>query len=344
MQDLIHDLQIAKRQTWEEKERLSAQYEEERKTNLANKGILEWVMDSMKKGNKELQEKMLLLQKEKDQLTNEYKEKRLLVDRMKEDLQRRIADYSQLADSGKATESETKAKVSAIHELKERLKRESDGIKELKKRLKEVQERQRTEREEARSQNSMLKGNVELRAEVEAEERRKLELENKAIIDDEMERMKMEIDNEVADIQVKVTEKSKEYSQQEAMQHEIEALRLKGEKSVVTLQIQTLKQEKQRLQEALDQAYKHHKEELEVQQLQNFQTFRNYRQVFEEQKAALEQRYRGLLEDCIQDSVFLSTRNSELVQENQALKQEIAEMKDKFTRLGGRPSTAGSAQ
>ncbi len=36
-QDLIHDLQIAKRQTWEEKERLSAQYEEERKTNLANR-------------------------------------------------------------------------------------------------------------------------------------------------------------------------------------------------------------------------------------------------------------------------------------------------------------------
>ena len=37
VQDLIHDLQIAKRQTWEEKEKLSAQYEEERKTNLANR-------------------------------------------------------------------------------------------------------------------------------------------------------------------------------------------------------------------------------------------------------------------------------------------------------------------
>ena len=37
LQDLVQDLQVAKQQTWEEKERLSAKYEEERKTNLANK-------------------------------------------------------------------------------------------------------------------------------------------------------------------------------------------------------------------------------------------------------------------------------------------------------------------
>ena len=52
-----------------------------------------------------------------------------------------------------------------------------------------------------------------------------------------------------------------------------------------------------------------------------FQTFRNYRQMFEEQKAAIEQRYRALLEDSIQDAVYLSTRNNELDQENQALSQ-----------------------
>ena len=43
--------------------------------------------------------------------------------------------------------------------------------------------------------------------------------------------------------------------------------------------------------------------------------------MFEEQKTVLEQRYRNLLNDAIQDAVFLSTRNNELVQENQALKQ-----------------------
>ena len=51
------------------------------------------------------------------------------------------------------------------------------------------------------------------------------------------------------------------------------------------------------------------------------QTFRSYRELFEEQKSAIDQRYRRLLEDSIQDAVFLSSRNSELTQENQDLKQ-----------------------
>ena len=42
--------------------------------------------------------------------------------------------------------------------------------------------------------------------------------------------------------------------------------------------------------------------------------------MFEEQKAVIDQRYRKLLEDCIQDAVFLSSRNSELTTENQSLK------------------------
>ena len=43
--------------------------------------------------------------------------------------------------------------------------------------------------------------------------------------------------------------------------------------------------------------------------------------MFEEQKAAIEQRFRNLLEDAVQDAVFLSSRNNELVDENQELRQ-----------------------
>lgn len=37
LEEMIGDLQVAKQHTWEEKERLSSMYEEERKKNLANK-------------------------------------------------------------------------------------------------------------------------------------------------------------------------------------------------------------------------------------------------------------------------------------------------------------------
>ena len=57
-------------------------------------------MDTMRRGNKEVQERILLLQKEKDQLTLEYKDKRKKVDDMKDDLQQKIAEYSKLAESG----------------------------------------------------------------------------------------------------------------------------------------------------------------------------------------------------------------------------------------------------
>ncbi|CAH1778263.1 unnamed protein product, partial [Owenia fusiformis] len=335
MEDLIRDLQIAKRQTWEEKERLSEQYEQERKINLANKGILEWVMDTMKKGNKEIQERMLLLQKEKDQLTIEYKEKRKSVDEMKDDLQKRIADYSKLAESGKASDSETKTRVSAIHELKERLKRESEAVKDVKRRLKDVQEKQKAEKDDARSQTTALKGNAELRYMVEAEERKKTEHENKLMVAEEMERMKMELEHEKAEIQLKAAE-GRAYSSKEGADLEIELLELKGEKGVVSLQLQTYQQEKQKLQKDLEEMHRRHKEELEIQQLQHFQTFRSYREMFEEQKMALEQRYRNLLEDAIQDAVYLSSRNNELVDENAALKQKLAENKDTISQLGGR--------
>lgn len=60
------------------------------------------------------------------------------------------------------------------------------------------------------------------------------------------------------------------------------------------------------------------------------QTFRNYREVFEEQKVALEQRYRSLLEDAVQDAIFLSSRNSDLELENQGLKQGALFSRKKF--------------
>ena len=341
MEALVQDLQIAKRSTWDEREKQSSKYQNERKTNLANKGVLEWVQDSMKKGNRELQEKLMLLQKEKDQLTYQYKERRKVVDELNEELQRKIGEYSKLTQSGKSSESETKKKVTAVHELKEKLKKETEGLKRLKEQLQELTERQKNERENAKAQITSLKGNAELRQKIEHEEREHLEKEHAALVHFEIDKMKIDIENAKQDIQMK-TGKGHVYSSQEGEHLEIQVAEQKAEKGVTTLQIQLLQQEKDRLVQELEDVHKVHKDELEMQQLQHFQTFRSYREMFEEQKVAMDQRYRQLLEDAIQDAVFLSSRNNELQDESKSLRQHIAEMKDVITKLGGRiPSEPG---
>ncbi|KAK3724935.1 hypothetical protein QZH41_017145, partial [Actinostola sp. cb2023] len=320
MEELIKDLQTAKRQTWEEKERLSENYDEERRLNLANKGILDWVMDTMKRDNKEVQERLMVLQKEKDQLTTEFKEKRKLVDELKDDLQTKITEYSKLTESGKGSEEGLKSMVSTIHNIKEKLKGENDELKKIKHKLKEIQEKQKSEKEEAKTQTSFMKGNSELRHKVETEQRERVEKENAQTLADEVDRIQMEIEQEKAELKLKAAEGA-QYTADQAIKLEMDLVELKAERSIMSMKISALENEKKKLKSDLEEAYKTHKEEVEIQQLQHFQTFRNYREVFEEQKAGIEQRYRSLLEEAIQDAVFLSTRNQELMQESQSLQQ-----------------------
>merc|ERR1719150_2805426 len=102
----------------------------------------------------------------------------------------------------------------------------------------------------------------------------------------------------------------------------MELVDLRAEKSVITMKLQALQQEKDKVSSDLDNVYKRHKEELEIQQLSHFQTFSQYREQFEQQKAVLEQRYRLLLEEAVNDAIFLSSRNNELMEENKTHQQE----------------------
>jgi hypothetical protein len=49
--------------------------------------------------------------------------------------------------------------------------------------------------------------------------------------------------------------------------------------------------------------------------------FRAYRESYEEHKVALEQRFRGLLEESLEDAIYLAAVNSELKLQVQDLRQ-----------------------
>jgi hypothetical protein len=59
------------------------------------------------------------------------------------------------------------------------------------------------------------------------------------------------------------------------------------------------------------------------------QTFRLYRAGIEEYKQSLKAQYAELMESCVRDAVFLSSRNQELAAENLAL-QEGASSPSRF--------------
>lgn len=338
MEELVKDLQLAKMQTWEEKERLSEMYEEERRHHLSNRGILDWVLDSMKKDSKEIQQKLASLQKDKDKLMIDYKEKRRVVDELKDVLQNMITEYSKLTESGKAGDEEGRKKVAEIHGLKEQLKHESESLKKVKQSLKDIQEKQKAEKEEAKLQTVNLKGNWELQQKLETDQRDKMEKENMATLADEMDRIKIESEHEKADLKLKKAQ-GETYTEEQSLKFEMELVDLRAEKAVMAIKLKSLETEKKKLKKDLEEVYKRHSEEQELQQLQHFQTFRNYREVYEEQRASLEQRYRTLLEDAIQDSIFLSSRNQELIDENQNLRQDMAELRDQLSMKGERPTS-----
>ncbi|XP_065183133.1 kinesin-II 85 kDa subunit-like [Sycon ciliatum] len=324
MEEMVRSLQLAKQQTWEERERLSMVFEEDRRKNLANKGILEWVMDSVKKENREVQAKMAQLQKERDQLSAEYKHYKKVTDDMRVELQTKIDQYSDVAKSGDKQGDVPKQHMDEIHQLKERFKVANDRLKESKGSLQTVRQQLATAKEDAKAHSSFLAGNAELRQLIQKEEMDKLRSENATTLKEAMEHMRMDIEQEKADLQVRFAEGA-EVNTDRMMKLEVKAVELKAEHDVLGMQMEQLESEKQKLQRDLEDAYKRHNDELEIQKLKHFQTFRAYRLVFDDQKKVLEQRYRKLLEDSIQDAVYLSARNTELSLENERLRKELAD-------------------
>ena len=109
---------------------------------------------------------------------------------------------------GKPEKEVSQAQLSVIHALKETLKKENDSLKETKHQLRNLQDRIKSEEEESKVQNSLLRllqGNAELRERIQADEREKLERENEAILKEKLDSLKLEIEQEKAEVKVKLS-------------------------------------------------------------------------------------------------------------------------------------------
>ena len=104
---------------------------------------------------------------------------------------------------GKPEPEASQTHLGEIHALKEKLKKQNDGLKDTKQQLRELQDRIKTEEEESKVQSSLLQGNVELRERIQADERQRLERENEAILKEKLDNLKLEIEQEKAEVKVR---------------------------------------------------------------------------------------------------------------------------------------------
>ncbi len=64
------------------------------------KGILDLVLDTLKREQHEAQERLKQFYEDKEQLTEKYREGKKIVENLKEQLQQKISEYSNLSKEG----------------------------------------------------------------------------------------------------------------------------------------------------------------------------------------------------------------------------------------------------
>ncbi|XP_053105981.1 uncharacterized protein LOC128324879 isoform X2 [Hemicordylus capensis] len=107
-----------------------------------------------------------------------------------------------------------------------------------------------------------------------------------------------------------------------------EALLWQKEKTLLTLRLEALQREQAEAERDLEELNKEHRHEVEAQKQHILQVFQAYRRHAEEQMNTLEQKYRKLLQESLQDAIILSTQNQQLQAQKQLSCTERAAQTD----------------
>ncbi|XP_058852730.1 uncharacterized protein LOC131699620 [Acipenser ruthenus] len=286
--ELIKALQIVKNQEWEKKKARSKEIEANRRIRLAARGLL---LGQPRPSHSE-----------KPDPTPQNRDTQLKIQQLQEQLR---TEMEELLSGGKVSVDLNQERLSRIQQLKEAIGWEQRSM---------TQTSQHTATPgvamQAKDGSSQL-ADLELEYTMALNRRKRLKEEHATLIQGELLKMEEEL-------------QAKECEGEPAR----EIWWLQRETEVLVLQLEVLRREKCEAERDLEKLHRRYSEELDSHRAQSLQVFRAFREVFEEQKDALDRRYRTVLREAIQDAIYLSARNQQLEAENAQLHGALAELRD----------------
>lgn len=315
-------LEKAQKESWEEKEKLSKRFEEEREKILENENHIRDVMQTVKEENIELIKRLKALQRQKKQLVNEFKNKKLSYSEVKQKLENNMLVYNDLMKQDATGKHDVKGQLEELLIVIEKDRRQvladKEELEEIKEMIQENEERQTEERAKMTTHKLMLQQDQQLRSAIVEEERKRFLKEKEdylqSVLDKEREKLKAEAEAEVARVKAQYRRAGGADKGRER-QLEINAIQNSTDKETLLLEIKALKQKHEHAIEVIENGYK-----LQMQK-QTEETSRMVKLIVDGYELEMKQIKKKfitcskLLDQAIHDIEILTARNEKLSRE-----------------------------
>eukprot|EP01029_Cantina_marsupialis_P024295 TRINITY_DN61_c0_g1_i10.p1 TRINITY_DN61_c0_g1~~TRINITY_DN61_c0_g1_i10.p1 ORF type:complete len:472 (+),score=176.00 TRINITY_DN61_c0_g1_i10:1911-3326(+) len=228
MKRRIMELQNAQKDNWQEKERLSALYEEERQKNLASEAKIYSVMQTVKEEHLDAIKRMKMLHKAKVACQKNFQKSKSSYGDVKTTLQTHMNRYKELLtveDPNEQVEVELQKLLETIETKKASLLKSREEMNDWRSKLKKTEEEMEELKAQTAAHKMMLGQDEELRQQIREDERKRLLLEQSELVEeaikDERNKINEEAEQRVIEAEERFNEQLKEQLE-EALQSQKE--------------------------------------------------------------------------------------------------------------------------
>ncbi|GAB9475582.1 unnamed protein product [Globisporangium polare] len=198
MEETIANLERAKQQSWEEKERLTELYEQERQNSLANEKKILGFMQTVKQEKMDIMKRIKALQQRKLQLAKQMRQRKQSYAANKTKLQSDVDTFQSASAKGIPLVDKQKL-MNGIETCKTLVIADRDDMARLKDELKACEDKLVEEEAEVAAKSALLEEDDKLRKAIQDDEREKMQRERALYLQEALEEERKQFQREAED-------------------------------------------------------------------------------------------------------------------------------------------------